>query len=88
LADFANVDGLGREIASISQSGKIYKTLEEIHMSMPPNGDVMSQCRRSKSHIITLHELQMIQRYSSFFDDTTYQVPILLMGPHLQHVWR
>jgi hypothetical protein len=41
LADFANVDGLGREIASISQSGKIYKTLEEIHMSMPPNGDVM-----------------------------------------------
>jgi hypothetical protein len=50
LADFANVDGLGREIASISQSGKMHKTLEEIQMSMPPIGDAMSQCRRSKPH--------------------------------------
>jgi hypothetical protein len=78
LADFAKVDGLGREIASISQSGKIYKTLEEIHMSMPPNGDVMSQCRRSKPHYYI----------TGTSNDTTYQVPILLMGPHLQHVWR
>jgi hypothetical protein len=86
LADFANVDGLGREIASISQSAKIYKTLEEIKMSMPPNGDVMSQCRSKPHYYIT--GTSMIQHYSSFFDDTTYQIPILLMGPHLQHLWR